>query len=376
MDARTKTNSTNPAARFFHRHLLALLLSAYALAALTPAWGNWLREVRPTSLLTGGAGSGWTPALPSVMLGFLLFQSGLRVRRDRVVRIARRPGLLLAGLAANLVVPVLYLLALIPILDAWHNPPEAAAILAGLALVAAMPVAGSSTGWAQSAGGDMALSLGLVLGSTVLSPLTTPLALGFLGGATPSGHGEALRRLAGIDAGFFLLTWVLVPSFLGMTARRLLGVERAALLEDRLSPLGPVVLLILCYANASASLPKALGNPDWDFLLVTFGCVLGLCFLMYACGYAISRALGADRDQRSALMFGLGMNNNGTGQVLAAVALASQPLAMIPIIAYNLSQHVVASFVYTILRRGPRPADAPNPLAALRSGRPEVEPIG
>ncbi len=55
-------------------------------------------------------------------------------------------------------------------MDAWHNPDEVQNILVGLALVASMPIAGSSTAWSQNADGDMALSLGLVLGSTLLSP--------------------------------------------------------------------------------------------------------------------------------------------------------------------------------------------------------------
>jgi BASS family bile acid:Na+ symporter len=44
-------------------------------------------------------------------------------------------------------------------------------------------------------------------------------------------------------------------------------------------------------------------------------------------------------------MFGLGMNNNGTGLVLASVTLANHPLVMLPIIFYNLVQHLVAGVV-------------------------------
>jgi BASS family bile acid:Na+ symporter len=132
-----------------------------------------------------------------------------------------------------------------------------------------------------------------------------------------------------------------------------LGLKRAWLnkVEERLKPLAPLVLLLLCYSNASACLPQALGTPDWDFLLVTFGCVLGLCILTFSCGYLIGRLLDADHDQRAALMFGLGMSNNGTGQVLASVALASYPLVLLPIIAYNISQHLAAGCVHALLRR-------------------------
>lgn len=332
-----------------HRHLLGLIVSSYALAALCPALGLWIKDAR-LSWPVAGEGE-VTVSLPSLLLSFLLFSAGLRVRRERVTCILRRPAPMLFGLAANLAVPVAYVLFLVPILGAWHSADEAGTILVGLALVAAMPVAGSSTGWTQSTGGDMTLSLGLVLASTLFSPLTTPAALRILGAVSPAGYADELHRMAGRDTGAFLAAWVLLPSLIGIVVRLLLGETRAAAAERRTKPLGSVALLFLCYANASACLPQALGTPDWDFLAITLSVVTGLCFLTFASGQLLGRLLRADRDQRAALMFGMGMSNNGTGLVLASVALASRPLVMVPIIAYNLMQHLVAGGVHALLRR-------------------------
>lgn len=44
-------------------------------------------------------------------------------------------------------------------------------------------------------------------------------------------------------------------------------------------------------------------------------------------------------------MFGLGMSNNGTGLVLTSMALSDHPEIMLPIIFYNLIQHLVAASV-------------------------------
>jgi bile acid:Na+ symporter, BASS family len=57
------------------------------------------------------------------------------------------------------------------------------------------------------------------------------------------------------------------------------------------------------------------------------------------------------------LVFGLGMNNNGTGMVLAASALAHLPNVMLPIILYNLVQHVAAGVTDRLIRL-PRPVAA------------------
>ncbi|APW63689.1 bile acid:sodium symporter family protein [Paludisphaera borealis] len=334
---------------FLHHHLLKLIVLSYVLAAAFPALGLWIKDAAIVDF--GTADGRVTMTLPKLLLALLLFNAGMRVKIARVGQIARRPGMMLAGLAANLAVPLIFLAVMVPAMQAWHNPDEAAIVLVGLALVTAMPIAGSSTGWAQAADGDMALSLGLVLGSTLLSPLTTPASLHALGSIAPGPYGEELHRLAGRDTGAFLAAWVLLPSLMGVAARFLLGEDRAGAVERRLRIVAPLTLLVLCYANASACLPQALGQPDWDFLGIVLTFVAGLCVSTFAAGYVLARLLRADHGQRAALMFGLGMNNNGTGLVLASLALGSQPLAMLPIIVYNLTQHLVAGCVDAMLKR-------------------------
>jgi bile acid:Na+ symporter, BASS family len=339
-------------AHWLHRRLLKLVIASYALAAVFPSPGRWLTHANILDLV--GLRAECAVTGPKLLLWLLLFNAGLRVRAGRLSQLARRPGITLAGLAANLVVPLAFLALMVPVLGAWHNPDEAAVVLVGLALVSSMPIAGSSTGWAQTADGDMALSLGLVLGSTFLSPVTTPAVLHALGMLAPSRYGEQLHQLAGLDTGTFLAAWVLVPSVLGIVARASLGERWFQAVERRLKIVAPASLLVLCYANASSCLPQALGHPDWDFLSIIIVFVAGLCTLTFTTGHLVGRLVGADRGQRVALMFGLGMNNNGTGLVLASIALGSQPLVMLPIIVYNLVQHVIAGGVDALLREDER----------------------
>jgi BASS family bile acid:Na+ symporter len=156
---------------FLHKNLLGLLLGSYAVAAAWPGPGLKARSVsvgeiallhQPVNL-----------SLPVLALAALLLNAGLGVQVSRLRRLARRPAALLAGLAANLQVPVCYTFGVSLVMGAWHNPDEVQTILVGLALVASMPIAGSSTAWSQNADGDLALSLDLVLGSTLVSPVTT-----------------------------------------------------------------------------------------------------------------------------------------------------------------------------------------------------------
>src|SRR5262249_29208169 len=120
-------------------------------------------------------------SLPVIMLACLLFNAGLVVNTAQLGGPVRRPRTLAAGLSANILFPILFILSVAWWMRRWHNFDEAQNVLVGLALVASMPIAGSSTAWSQNSDGDMALSLGLVLGSTFLSPLVTPMALHAVG---------------------------------------------------------------------------------------------------------------------------------------------------------------------------------------------------
>jgi bile acid:Na+ symporter, BASS family len=326
---------------FVHRHFLGLLLAVYVLAAVAPAAGLWARTVA----LDGGEvlGLPFRVTLPSLLLSALLFNAGLGVQADRLRGVIRNPSVLLAGLLVNLAAPLVFILGMSQTLRAWHNPAEVQCILVGLALVASMPVAGSSTAWSQNAEGDMALSLGLVVSSTCLSPLTTPAVLGAVGWVASGEYADRLHGLVAGGTSSFLVTHVLAPSLLGIGARGVLGEGLLLRAKSVLKLVNAVNVLLLCYANAAIALPQTVADPDWDFLAVTLAIVSALCVLGFASGWVVGHLLRADEARRTSLVFGLGMTNNGTGLVLAAAALADLPRAMLPVIFYNLLQHIVAA---------------------------------
>jgi BASS family bile acid:Na+ symporter len=278
----------------------------------------------------------------------------------------RAPLILGLALAANLMVPIAFIMLVRSIMNGWHNADELQNILVGLALVASMPIAGSSTAWAQNADGDVALSLGLVLFSTLLSPLSTPIALHSVGLLATGDYSEDLHELAQGGAGVFLTFGVLTPSLLGIALRWVLGEGRIAASRPALKLINSAVLLVLTYSNASVFLPEAVREPDSDFLAVTLAIVFGLCVLAFSAGWLISRVFYTSPAQRASLMFGLGMNNNGMGLVLASMALADHPRVMLPIIFYNLVQHLVAGLVDRFISRLPI---LPSPYELLRFRR-------
>jgi BASS family bile acid:Na+ symporter len=305
-----------------------------------------------------------------LMLASLLLNAGLGVKWDAIREMLRGPHLLGIGLTVNLLIPIAFILGVTRAMVGWHNADEVQNILVGLALVASMPIAGSSTAWAQNADGELTLSLGLVLLSTLLSPLTTPVALHAVGLMATGDYAEDLHELAAGGTGMFLALCVLAPSLLGIGIRRAIGDARSNAARPRLKLINSAILLILNYSNASVSLPQAVADPDPDFLAVTLGIVIVLCGLAFAAGWLIARLLKATPAQRTSLMFGLGMNNNGTGLVLASMALADHPRVMLPIIFYNLVQHLVAGLVDRLTGSAP---SLPSPATETTSRRQRLE---
>jgi BASS family bile acid:Na+ symporter len=206
----------------------------------------------------------------------------------------------------------------------------------------------------------MALSLGLVLLTTLLSPLLTPVALHAVGLMATGDYAVELHRLASRGTGGFLAVCVVLPSVGGICGRAAVGGPRADAARPYLKLVNSVTLLVLNYSNGAASLPRAAAERDWDFLGLALGIALALCVAGFASGWWLARLLRADRGQRTSLTFGLGMSNNGAGLVLASVALVGHPRVMLPLIFYNLVQHLVAGVVTYLLNggRGGRGAEA------------------
>ncbi|MCL2384684.1 MAG: bile acid:sodium symporter [Alphaproteobacteria bacterium] len=345
-----------------HRYFIWMLVLSYAVAAAWPDFGSWIRSVKfgdrilPSQLVA---------TLPVLMLAVLLFNAGLGAKTEELTRLLQKPFLLGGALCCNVLTPLVFIVAVSFMVYVWHNQEEVQQILMGLALVASMPIAGASTAWSQNSNGNLALSLGLVLSTTALSPLLTPFVLHIVGFVTTGDYSEDLHELAFNGVTTFLGLWVILPTLLGVLVRLFAGDGQVTRVSPYLKLINFCLLLILNYSNASLTLPDVLAHLDSDFLAILLLIVCALCGVAFSSGYVLAKVSRASEGEAVSLVFGLGMNNNGTGLVLASVELADHPQALLPIIFYNLMQHLVASIVDRVLfKSGPPGA----PLAVSRAG--------
>ncbi|MEY9969158.1 BASS family bile acid:Na+ symporter [Streptacidiphilus sp. MAP12-16] len=325
------------------------MVGAYVLAAALPEPGEAIRGVS-----LGRVGAASFP-LQAGLLAVIIFNAGLTAKAEQLPRLLRRPGPLLVGILSNALLPTVLLAAGSVAAQGWHNQKEAQSLLVGLALIGAMPVAAGATVFAQGSEGNATLSLGLVVGSTLLSPLTIPLGLHLGGFLTDGAYAADLHAIARTASSLFAVLVVVVPCALGLLAGQLfarLGVPiHRALPAIRLANLS--VVITLSYTNACGALRQVVERPDPDFLVLVVVAATLMCGSSFLAGWVMAGRLRIPRADAIALTYASGMNNSSASAVVAATRMPDHPLVLLPILAYSLLQKILAGSVGRLVRASP-----------------------
>jgi len=323
-------------ATWVHNNFLWLLVASYLLAGVYPNLGLAIRG------LSVEQPSGGEVTAPMLLLALLLFCAAVVVRWSRVRDLMQRPGVLLLALVAIWLVPAGIVSLLGWVLPTILGDYVTSGMMVGLALVAAMPVANSSVAWCQNARGNMALGLGLIVLTIVLSPVATPQMLKLMGLVLSEQETEQCERLVTQFSGMFFIVWVILPSLAGVLVNRLAGpvwIDRARGVIRLVSALA---LLTLNYTNASLAMPKVFEGEGVETLLVSAGLAVLLSVLGLGSAWVLSRGLSLSRASGIAFTFGFSMKHTGLALVLAGEVLHEEPRVILMIVMATLLQHIVA----------------------------------
>ena len=324
-------------ATWVHRHFLWLLVGSYVLAGLIPGPGLAIRRLSLTRT------SGDEVTAPLMLLALLLFCAAAVVRWSQVRDLMQRPGILLLGLVAIWIVPGVFVSLLGWILPKVLGEYVTTGMMVGLALVAAMPVANSSVAWCQNARGNVALGLGLIVLTIVLSPLATPQMLNLMGLALSEQETAQCEQLVTRFSGTFFIVWVILPSVAGMAFNRLVGAAWIDRSRDSLRLISAATMLTLNYANASlAANERVFEDEGAKAIVVSAILAVALSLLGFLSAWLLSQILQPGRNSWIALLFGFSMKHTGLALVLAGEVLQEQPRVIMMIVLATLLQHIVA----------------------------------
>ncbi|MFJ8825473.1 sodium-dependent transporter [Streptomyces sp. NPDC102467] len=347
----TSTTSATPphpgdrATDWLRRRLGRAVALAYLLATLLPAPGLWLRRPHPLPLAPHLHLQLHTTAL---LLGLVLFVAGLQVPVQALGALLRRPRALLAGLALHLTAPLL----IVPIVAfALRHSPDSdggSGLVTAIILIVAMPVAAGATVWTGKGHGDQPTMVGLVLASTLISPLTVPLTVHALTPLLSGAYADTLTAAGHFLSSGFALTEVVVPCGAGVLCHVVLPAMWLRRLLVGVIPTALVGSLVLTYVNASGALAAFLTHPRPLLLGAALAVATAVCALSFAVGRIASRALRLDAPAAASLTLACGMNNSSASAVLLTTALPEKPHLLLPVLAYGLLQKTAANWVVRI----------------------------
>ncbi len=339
--------------RPLHRYFLAALVAVYALAAVAPGPGTIIREFA-VSLPGGGQ-----ERASMLLLAVLLFCAAAVIRWSQVHELAAHPSALTGGLLAAWFGPALLVAVAGQILPRMMGAEATAGILVGLALVAAMPVANSSAGWTQNAEGNVALSLGLIVLSILLSPLATPFLLKLMGLVLSGDDTARIDQIVTQFSGWRFILWVILPSLAGAAAAHLAGPQRIERAKPWFRLITLVDILILNYANASLAVDRIWQQHEWTVIAIAALLAVAVSAVGILLAGVLARLWRLPREAHTALVFGLSMKHTGLALVLAGEILHDQPRVILVVLLTTLAQHVAAAAVDWRLGRTSRENAAP-----------------
>lgn len=272
----------------------------------------------------------WATSYTSIFLGVAMFGMGLTIKAEDFKVVFSKPKEILTGCIAQYTVMPLSAWVLCRLL----NLPADLAI--GVILVGCCPGGTASNVITYIAGGDVPLSVGMTIVSTLLAPLVTPVLVYVLGGAWVE-----VSLLAMVIS---VVKVVLIPVLLGILLHRLFGRQIERIQE--VLPLVSVISIVMIISGIVASNKEKLITSG----VLVLGVVILHNLLGMLLGLGIAKGLKLEYSKATAIAIEVGMQNSGLAVSLATANFAANPLATLPGAIFSV-WHNIAGSVFAGIRR-------------------------
>ena len=220
----------------------------------------------------------------------------------------------------------------------------------GVILVGCCPGGTASNVITYIAGGDVALSVGMTIVSTLLAPLATPLLVFGLAGAWVNVSLWAMI--------ISVVKVVLIPVLLGLLLHTLFR-SKIKPVQD-VFPLVSVAAIVFIIAGIVAvNREKVLTSGLIVIGLVAIHNMVGL-----GLGYLAARQAKASYAKTTAIAIEVGMQNSGLAIALATANFAANPLATLPGAIFSV-WHNISGSLFASYRRREEPDTAKDSVEQL-----------
>lgn len=277
-------------------------------------------------------GFSWMTNYTSVFLGVIMFGMGLTIRMNDFKVVFSRPKEVIIGAVAQYTIMPLAAWVLCKVM---HLPADLAL---GVILVGCCPGGTASNVITYIAGGDVALSVGMTIVSTLAAPLMTPFLVYVLAGAW-------------VEVSFWAMVLsvikvILVPVLLGILLRSLAG-EHVDKVSDVMPLISVIAIVMIIGGIVAVNAEKILSCGVLVLVVVAihnfFGMMLGLL---------VAKIFHVEYSRTTAIAIEVGMQNSGLAVSLAAANFAGNPLATLPGAIFSVWHNISGSIFASIRRSG------------------------
>lgn len=201
----------------------------------------------------------------------------------------------------------------------------------GVILVGCCPGGTASNVITYIAGGDVALSVGMTIVSTLAAPLMTPFLVYVLAGAW-------------VEVSFWAMVLsvvkvILIPVLLGVFLRSLAG-EHVEKVSD-VMPLVSVVAIVMIIGGIVAVNAEKI--VSCGVLVLGVVAIHNFCGMML--GFLAAKIFHVEYSRTTAIAIEVGMQNSGLAVSLAAANFAANPLATLPGAIFSVWHNIAGSIL-------------------------------
>lgn len=275
-------------------------------------------------------GFSWATNYTTWFLGAAMFGMGLTIKTEDFKVVFTRPKDLCIGFVLQYTVMPITAFALAKAFGL------SADLALGIILVGCCPGGTASNVITYVADGDVPLSVGMTIVSTILAPVCTPVLVYLLAGSWV--------EVSLLSMMMSVVKVVLLPVLLGILIYRLFPKQTDAVRE--LLPLVSVAAIVMIISGiVGSNAEKIVSCGALVMVVVAIHNVVGLCL-----GTGVAKVLKLEERKVTAIGIEVGMQNSGLAISLATANFAANPLATLPGAIFSV-WHNISGTVYAGIRR-------------------------
>ncbi len=287
-------------------------------------------------------GFAWATNYTTIFLGVAMFGMGLTIKASDFRIVFTRPKDLFIGCLLQYTVMPLAAFALAKAFGL------SADLALGVILVGCCPGGPASNVITYVAGGDVPLSVGMTIVSTILAPVCTPALVYVLAGSWV--------EVSLLTMMMSVVKVVLIPVLLGILIYRLFPKQVDAVRD--LLPLVSVIAIVMIISGiVGSNAEKILTCGALVMIVVAIHNGIGLLL-----GTGAAKLLKLDEKKVTAIGIEVGMQNSGLAISLATANFALNPLATLPGAIFSV-WHNISGTLYAGIRNRKKAENAGNAKA-------------